>query len=138
MIYALHLYKVEARNLRVFSAVFAEDGPWHKVSRNLNGHIHTDLLRRPTHPRVFLSIEFWTSESCYTSAQSSAEILAFSRRLRTLTESQTDLGLFSLSWQAEERFTDRNAFPRIISARSRHRGSEWPPRWRFVCPWRRW
>ena len=95
MICAVRLYTVDVSRVSVFVAAFREGGLWTDISHLRPGHVHTDLLRNPSNPSKFLSIEFWTSVRALLAAQHSLVVRSFVRWLRRQTIACENLGMFS-------------------------------------------
>jgi hypothetical protein len=48
-----------------FQVVYGTDGPWERLFRRDPRYLQTLLLRDPTRPLFFFTLDFWESESAY-------------------------------------------------------------------------
>lgn len=105
MIIVLRIYEVHSFDSQAFIHSFDEDGPWHRISSRLAGHVHTDLLRRADLPSTYIVQEFWESERHFALAERDAEVRGFLQSLRTLAVSHQSLGafLFRNAWAGKSR-----------------------------------
>ena len=110
MIYAVHVYTVDATHLPTFVAAFRRGGLWTDIARLHPGHIHTDLLRNPSDPTKFLSIEFWTSIRALVAARRSPEVRHFACWLDRQSIDHEGLGMFVFPVLPN---TDEN-FPEVL------------------------
>lgn len=95
MIYALSLCEVGVEQTPAFQSLYMADGLWQNFASRLPGHIHTTVMRDISRPRIFLILEFWTTESHYIAAREAAEVLAFELLIQALVKSHRSLGLFA-------------------------------------------
>ena len=110
MIYAVRVYTVDVNQVPAFAAAFRRGGLWTEIARLQPGHIHTDLLRNPSDPTKFLSIEFWTSIRALLAARRSPEVRHFVRWLDRQSIDHEGLGMFVFPVRAN---TDEN-FPEVL------------------------
>ena len=103
MICVINLYEVEAANIDALASAFDVNGPWHRISNRLPGHLHTNLLRRSTGLLFFMIQEYWESERDYLRAENDSEAFSFRLALRTLVGCQQCLGIFRFrdQWERE-------------------------------------
>jgi quinol monooxygenase YgiN len=94
IVYAVQLYRVDAVHLPEFVAAFRPRGLWSEIARLQLGHIHTDLLRNPSDPTKFLTIDFWTSIRALLAARRSPEVRSFARWLGRQAIDCEGLGMF--------------------------------------------
>jgi hypothetical protein len=95
MLYAIRLDDVQTCNTPAFTKIFEREGPWRTLFSQFEGYIHVDLMQNPSVPSMFLSIEFWTSERAYRSAQGSPTAIECIRSLQHLITAQLALGTFA-------------------------------------------
>jgi hypothetical protein len=101
MVYVIRQYEVDAANFSAFTAAFAEDAPWQRLSFQRDGHLHTGLLVRSTLQPSFLSLAIWQSEQHCLAAEATAEFLNFYRSLRLLSVSYQSAGMFRYMLQPQ-------------------------------------
>lgn len=94
MIYAVQLYTVGAGHVPEFLAAFQPQGLWTDIARFQPGYIHTDLLRNPSDPSRFLSIDFWTSIRALGAGRRSPEVRRFAGWLSRQSIDCEGLGMF--------------------------------------------
>jgi heme-degrading monooxygenase HmoA len=108
MICVINLYEIETVNVAAFVSAF--DGPWKRLSRQLPGHVHTQLLRRANGLLFFLVQDTWESERDHANAENSAEVYSFRQSLRTLVACQQSLGIFRFRDQWEQELSSDRTY----------------------------
>ncbi len=94
IIYVAHLYECDEQHSVLFTASFDHEGLLGEITKDLPGHLHSQLLRHSSLPHVYLAIEFWISESHYLRARRSVPFAAWEGWLKAMTVTQTHFGIF--------------------------------------------
>jgi heme-degrading monooxygenase HmoA len=89
-------FRVRRGSESAFEAAYGPDGEWAGLFRQADGYLGTELLRDPTDPRRFATIDRWTSRHAWEAFRTAwaAEWEAIDRRCEALTEEEEDLGRF--------------------------------------------
>ena len=80
-----------------FESAYGPGGAWVQLFRRNPGYRNTLLLRDPSRPRIYLTLDFWHSESAFQSFHN-ANLKAYAALDRTtedLTLRETHLGSFN-------------------------------------------
>ena len=79
-----------------FRRQYGPGGPWVRLFRSSPGYLETRLLRDPSRPGRFVTIDRWTSESAYRGfrAERAAEFETIDRACAALTLQERELGEF--------------------------------------------
>jgi heme-degrading monooxygenase HmoA len=80
-----------------FERAYGPSGEWALLFRRDDGYLGTELLRHSDDPRVYLTLDRWTSRAAYEAFRSrwSGKYRRLDYRLEGLTEEETPLGAFS-------------------------------------------
>jgi heme-degrading monooxygenase HmoA len=80
-----------------FESVYGLDGAWVQLFRRDPGYLRTLLLKDPSRPRTYLTLDFWHSESAFQSFRNAnyEAYLALDRSTEGLTHRETHLGSFT-------------------------------------------
>jgi heme-degrading monooxygenase HmoA len=80
-----------------FASIYGPQGDWVALFKTATGFVRTDLNRSETDPRIYLTLDYWTSAEAYDRFrnQHSAEYKAIDAECESLTESETELGRFT-------------------------------------------
>jgi heme-degrading monooxygenase HmoA len=80
-----------------FESVYGLDGAWVQLFRRDPGYLRTLLLKDPSRPRTYLTLDFWHSESAFQSFLNAnyEAYLALDRSTEGLTLRETHLGNFT-------------------------------------------
>jgi len=94
IIYVAHLYECDEQHSALFTASFDQDGLLSEISKDLPGHLYTQLLRHSSLPHIYLALEFWVSESHYLRARRSVPFAAWQEWLKAMTVAQMHFDIF--------------------------------------------
>ena len=80
-----------------FESAYGPDGAWSRLFGRDQGFHRTQLLKDPSRPRVYFTLDFWHTKAAYGSfaAANSEAYQALDRSTEYLTSRETHLGLFS-------------------------------------------
>lgn len=95
MVHALQIYRVHEARVEEFISAFRDGGSWREFSRQLTGHIFTEVLRSHDYPGLFVVIEFWQSIEARNRADAGIRTERNREHVRRLSWSGQDLGVFS-------------------------------------------
>jgi hypothetical protein len=96
MIHAVRFYLVAPAKVSAFTSMFRNGGLYREITRHLQpGLIAIDLLRSNELMTAYLTLEFWSSEHAYRSAQNAPAQSVLIKLLRNMTISCFDLGPFT-------------------------------------------
>jgi heme-degrading monooxygenase HmoA len=89
-------FHVDPERREEFEKHYGPNGSWVALFRRSPGYIETLLLRDPTNPRRYLTIDRWESEAAYRSFRSrlAAEYRELDERCQHLTTKETPLGQY--------------------------------------------
>ena len=82
-----------------FQVVYGTDGPWERLFRRDPHYLQTLLLRNPTRPLFFITLDFWESESAYDDflLNNKSSYEALDRATEGLTGAERLIGRFNQS-----------------------------------------
>ena len=80
-----------------FESAYGPEGAWSQLFRHDPGYLKTLLLKDPSRTRMYLSLDFWHSESAFRSFHNAnyEAYLALDRSTEGLTFRETHLGSFT-------------------------------------------
>jgi len=80
-----------------FESAYGLDGAWTRLFRRDPGYLRTLLLKDPSRPRMYLTLDFWHSEGAFQSFHNAnyEAYLALDRSTEALTSRETHLGSFT-------------------------------------------
>lgn len=80
-----------------FESNYGPEGAWVQLFRRDPGHLRTLLLQDPSRPRIYLTLDFWHSESAFQSFRNAnyEAYLALDRSTEGFTSRETPLGSFT-------------------------------------------
>jgi len=92
-------FRVRNEHIQQFISAYDSDGDWAKLFRRAAGYLGSELLRSAEEPALFLTIDRWEDETCYTvfQHQFGAEYKNLDNRLGGLTSSEKKLGVFRMA-----------------------------------------
>lgn len=90
-------YQVKAEQLAAFEKIYASDGAWAELFSKDEGYLGTELLRDPTHPQRYITIDRWISSRAYHSfvAKRKQDYDHLDSRCKDLTEYEALVGTLS-------------------------------------------
>ncbi len=79
-----------------YEQIYGPDGEWNRLFRRGKGYIRTELLRDPTIPGRYLTIDVWRSRGDYDNfhQQHAEEYRRIDRQCEEITERESALGTF--------------------------------------------
>jgi heme-degrading monooxygenase HmoA len=79
-----------------FETIYGPQGDWVTLFKTGEGFIRTELNRSATDPRLYLTLDYWTSEEAYDRLREhhAAEYEAIDAKCEALTEEETEVGKF--------------------------------------------
>ena len=89
-------YRVRPECVDDFLAHYGPDGTWVALFRRATGYLSTQLLRDPSEPSRFLTIDSWETAADHAAfrEQFEPEFVELDARCEALTVSETHLGDF--------------------------------------------
>ena len=80
-----------------FESAYGPGGAWTQLFRRDPGYHSTLLLKNPSRPRIYLTLDFWHSESAFKSFHNANReaYQHLDRSTEDLTSRETDLGSFT-------------------------------------------
>jgi heme-degrading monooxygenase HmoA len=80
-----------------FESAYGPEGAWTRLFRRDPSHLRTLLLKDPSRPRMYLTLDFWHSESAFRSFRNAnyEAYLTLDRSTEGLTSRETHLGSFT-------------------------------------------
>ena len=80
-----------------FEFAYGSEGAWTQLFRREPGYLRTLLLKDPSRTRMYLTLDFWHSESTFQSFHSANHeaYLALDRSTEGFTSRETHLGSFT-------------------------------------------
>jgi hypothetical protein len=80
-----------------FQVVYGTDGPWERLFRRDLRYRQTLLLRDPTRPLFFFTLDFWESESAYDEflLNNKSSYEALDRATDGLTDAERPVGRYN-------------------------------------------
>ena len=90
-------FEVKPGGEQSFESAYGADGAWNQLFRRDPGYLRTLLLKDPSRPRTYLTLDFWHSESAFQSFRNANHeaYLALDRSTEVLTLRETHLGSFT-------------------------------------------
>ena len=102
MYHVIWEYEVHPDHAAAFERFYGPDGAWALLFRTLEGYLGTDLLRDPTRPSRYLSIDRWVSSIAYEAQLGRARV-AYERldaEAAELTLRERRVGMFESTPQS--------------------------------------
>lgn len=89
-------FRVRARKRRAFVRAYGPAGEWVKLFRRATGYRATRLVRHPSNPLRFFTVDVWASRRAFTEAKRkfAKEYAALDARFERLTSRETHLAAF--------------------------------------------
>jgi quinol monooxygenase YgiN len=92
-------FRVHNEQIQQFISAYDSNGDWAKLFRLAEGYLGSELLRSSDEPDVFLTIDRWENEPCFTIFRErfGAEYKKLDTRLESFTLSEKKVGAFSMA-----------------------------------------
>lgn len=90
-------FEVKPGGEQSFESAYGAEGAWVQLFRRDPGCLRTLLLKDPSRPRTYLTLDFWHSENAFQSFRNANHeaYLALDRSTEVLTLRETHLGSFT-------------------------------------------
>lgn len=87
-------YRVKPTREADFERIYSEDGAWAELFQKGDGYLGTELLKDPSDPQHYLTLDRWTSTTDFESFLSTwkQEYAILDAQCEGLTEEETLLG----------------------------------------------
>ncbi len=89
-------FRVRARKRRAFVRAYGSTGQWVKLFQRATGHRTTRLVRDPSNPLRFFTVDVWVSKRAFAQAKRkfAKEYAALDARFERLTSRETHIAAF--------------------------------------------